>query len=243
MRADNIIISTKSSRTEDISNHKPKGKTKQMTTIKHFPHIPHPNHQKAPDETYYAITGGIGSGKSFVCKRLEALGIKVYDCDAGAKRLMRSSKQLQDELRRLVGEDVYIDNVLQKRILAQYILESNDHAQQVDDIIHPAVARDFITSGLHWLESAIFFDSGFNKRVSIDKVICVTAPLETRIARIMKRDTITRAKAIEWIDRQLPQQEVLSRSDYEIVNDGATDIDQQIKDILRRLAHPTTSED
>ena len=78
-----------------------------MTTIKHFPHIPHPNHQKAPDETFYAITGGIGSGKSFVCKRLEALGIKVYDCDAGAKRLMRSSKQLQDELRRLVGDDVY----------------------------------------------------------------------------------------------------------------------------------------
>ena len=183
----------------------------------------------------YVITGGIGSGKSFVCSRLRAAGIEVYDCDAGAKRLMRSSPLLQEELRRLVGEEVYVGGVLQKRVLAQYILESGEHAQRVDDIIHPAVARDFMDSGLHWLESAIFFDSGFDRRVNVDRVVCVTAPRETRISRIMNRDGISRAKAIEWINRQLPQKEVLSRSDYEIVNDGTADIDAQINDLLRKL--------
>ncbi|MBQ2523828.1 MAG: dephospho-CoA kinase, partial [Prevotella sp.] len=66
-----------------------------------------------------AITGGIGSGKSFVCKRLEAFGIKVYDCDAAAKRLMRTSSALQRDLCRLVGDDVYVDGMLQKQVLAK----------------------------------------------------------------------------------------------------------------------------
>lgn len=179
-----------------------------------------------------AITGGIGSGKSFVCKLLEKRGIKVYDCDAGAKRLMRSSAELQQALQNLVGDDLYIKGILQKRILAEYILRSNECAQQVDDIIHPAVARDFEQSGLNWLESAIFFDSGFNRRVHINKVICVTAPLEVRISRIMKRDCISREKALEWIGRQLPQDEVLRRSDYEIINDGIADIDKQLDNIF-----------
>jgi dephospho-CoA kinase len=184
------------------------------------------------DNTKYAITGGIGSGKSYVCKQLAAFGITVYDCDDAAKRLLRSSKQLQEQLVSLVGKELYIDNVLQKGVLAQYILQSDAHAQQVDDIIHPAVAADFNASGLQWLESAIFFDSGFNRRVSIDRVICVTAPIETRIDRIMKRDGITRAKAIEWIERQLPQEEVVRLSDFEIVNDGKADVVEQIKRIL-----------
>ncbi len=182
-----------------------------------------------------AITGGIGSGKSFVCERLRNYGIEVYDCDAGAKRLMRNSQQLQERLKRLVGDGVYIKGILQKRVLASYILESGEHAQQVDDIIHPAVAADFMASGLDWLESAIYFDSGFYRRVDIDKVVCVTAPMETRISRIMKRDGITRDKALEWINRQLPQDEVRARSDYEICNDGLQDIDSQLQPIIIKV--------
>lgn len=209
-------------------------KNKDMETCRTGNSVSATGQEPLPDGRY-AITGGIGSGKSFVCSRLRAAGIEVYDCDAGAKRLMRSSPLLQEELRRLVGEGAYVGGVLQKRVLAQYILESGEHAQRVDDIIHPAVARDFMDSGLHWLESAIFFDSGFDRRVNVDRVVCVTAPTEIRIARIMNRDGISRDKAIEWINRQLPQKEVLSRSDYEIVNDGTADIDAQINDLLRKL--------
>ena len=71
-----------------------------------------------------AITGGIGSGKSYVCRILEKHGIKVYDCDAGAKRLMRQDADLQAGLKKLVGEEVYsADGILQKPVLAQFILQ------------------------------------------------------------------------------------------------------------------------
>lgn len=111
-----------------------------------------------------AITGGIGSGKSFVCRELAKRGIEVYDCDAAAKRLMRSDEQLQAALKLLVGDEVYADGVLQKPVLAQFLLASETNKLAVNDVVHPAVARDFEQSGKNWLESAILFDSGFVHR-------------------------------------------------------------------------------
>lgn len=185
--------------------------------------------------TKIAITGGIGSGKSYVCGRLATRGIKVYDCDAGAKRLMRSSDELKTALQNLVGPDVYQGNVLQKRILAEFLLQSEEHKQAINDIVHPAVARDFEQSGIDWLESAIYFESGFYTRVHINIVVAVTAPPETRIQRIMERDHITREKAQAWLDAQMPQEEIRQRADYEIVNDGQKDIDQQIERLLATI--------
>ena len=182
-----------------------------------------------------AITGGIGSGKSYVCKRLEAFGIRVYDCDAAAKRLMRTSSTLQRDLCRLVGDDVYVDGVLQKQVLAKFLLASEDNKQAVNQIIHPAVTRDFECSGYEWLESAILFDSGFDRRIHFDYIVCVSAPLEIRIQRVMNRDGISREKTMEWISRQLPQEEVLKRADFEIVNDGMEDIDEQILIVLNKM--------
>ena len=182
-----------------------------------------------------AITGGIGSGKSYVCKRLEAFGIRVYDCDAAAKRLMRTSSTLQRDLCRLVGDDVYVDGVLQKQVLAKFLLASEYNKQAVNQIIHPAVARDFECSGYEWLESAILFDSGFDRRIHFDYIVCVSAPLEIRIQRVMNRDGISREKTMEWISCQLPQEEVLKRADFEIVNDGMEDIDEQILIVLNKM--------
>ncbi len=180
-----------------------------------------------------AITGGIGAGKSYVCRLLEQRGIRIYDCDREAKRLMRSSRDIRSKLCSLVGSDVYQGNQLQKRILAEFLLESEANAARVNDIVHPAVAADFELSGMDWLESAILFDSGFNRRIYIDKVVCVAAPLEVRISRIMQRDGISRAKALEWIGRQLPQEEVASHSDFVITNDGCRNLDEQIDAMLR----------
>ena len=83
---------------------------------------------------------------------------------------------------------------------------------------------------MHWLESAILFEADFQKNV--DRVLCVSAPLEVRIQRIMKRDGISREKAIEWIDRQMPQEEKERRSHYVIVNDGVMPIEEQIEKLL-----------
>lgn len=182
-----------------------------------------------------AITGGIGSGKSFVCQLLRQRGIAVYDCDDAAKRLMRSDDDLQEQLRQLVGEGVYINKVLQKAVLAQFLLASEQNKQAVNDVVHPAVARDFMQSGLQWLESAILFDSGFYRRVPFDRYVCVVAPLEVRLHRVMQRDSISWERAMEWINKQWPQEEIAKRCHYVINNDGQQDLDGQVDKLLADL--------
>lgn len=184
-----------------------------------------------------AITGGIGSGKSYVCRILEKQGIKVYDCDAEAKRLMRYDADLQESLKQLVGEEVYsAEGILQKPVLAQFLLASEANKQAVNDVVHPAVARDFEQSDYQWLESAILFDSGFDRRTHFDFVVCVTAPVPVRLKRIMLRDHISEQKAQEWIDAVMPQEELAARADFEIVNDGIRDVEEQVMQLLKRLA-------
>ena len=183
---------------------------------------------------HIVLTGGIGSGKSYVCSLLKKRGITVYDCDDAAKRIMRTSSEVITALKHLVGDDVYTsDGTLNKACMAAFILKSEDNAAAVNAIVHPAVGNDFIVSGMQWMECAILFESGFDRYA--DVIICVTAPEEVRVERIMKRDGITREKALQWIGCQMSQHEVVSRSTYEIVNDGTTDIEKQIEDILNKL--------
>ena len=182
-----------------------------------------------------AITGGIGSGKSYVCHLLQKYGIEVYDCDAAAKRLLHSDAALRQELLNLVGDEVYQGTNLQKKVLAKFILASDANKQAVNEVVHPAVANDFIRSGCDWLESAILFESGFHKRVDFDCVVCVSAPLEDRIARIMQRDRLSRDDSQEWIRRQMPQEEIIRLSDFTIVNDGQKNLEEQIEQIIHKI--------
>lgn len=182
-----------------------------------------------------AITGGIGSGKSYVCQLLEKHGIKVYDCDAAAKRLMRTSATLRQQLRQLVGPQVYRGCILQKRVLAEFLLASEANKQAVNEIVHPAVALDFIESDYQWLESAILFDSGFHRRVPFSFVVCVSAPEAVRVRRIMARDGISEAKALEWIHRQMPQEQVEGLSNFVIVNDGVAPLEPQVDHLIHQL--------
>lgn len=172
------------------------------------------------------ITGGIGSGKSYICKRLQKRGITVYDCDAAAKRLIRTSPCLQQQIVNLVGS-------LDKAAMSRFLLASEANQQAMNNIVHPAVFRDFEESGKQWMESAILFESGASKLV--DKVVVVTAPLEVRIQRVMERDGITREKTQQWIARQWSQDEVKAHADYEIINDGQADIDEQIERLLKSI--------
>ncbi len=182
-----------------------------------------------------AITGGIGSGKSYVCQLLEKRGIKVYDCDAAAKRLMRTSATLRQQLRQLVGPQVYRGCILQKRVLAEFLLASEANKQAVNEIVHPAVALDFIESDYQWLESAILFDSGFHRRVPFSFVVCVSAPEAVRVQRIMSRDGISEAKALEWIHRQMPQEQVEGLSNFVIHNDGVVPLEPQVDKLIHQL--------
>ena len=172
------------------------------------------------------LAGGIGSGKSYVARQLALRGISVYDCDNAAKRLMRG-EQMQRQLEQLIGTNPT------KQALTRFLLASDDNARAINAIVHPAVFADFEQSGLSWLESGIMYESGADHYV--DRVVIVTAPEEVRIQRIMKRDDISRQQALEWISRQWPQERVRQLADYEIVNDGTTDINEQLNHILEAL--------
>ena len=196
------------------------------------------------------ITGGIGSGKSYVCRLLEARGYAVYDCDSAAKRLIRTSPFIRRRLTALIGPQTYFkesgarsqetevrsqesgEYILNKKAVAEFLLESEDNARAIDRIVHPAVFRDFIQSGMEWMESAIIYESGIYRLV--DRVIVVTAPEELRIQRVMARDKISREKVLEWMGRQWPQEEVRRRADFEIINDGHADIEQQLNNIIEQ---------
>ena len=179
------------------------------------------------------ITGGIGSGKSFVCRLLGKHQIEVYDCDAAAKKLMRT-EPLKQQLTTLIGPNTYNEQgILNKAAVAQFLLASPENALAIDRIVHPAVFKDYLNSGINWVESAILYESGLDKLVN--KVVVVTAPEEVRIERVMLRDGISREKAMEWIARQLPQEEVRSRADFEIINDGQQELEPQIEFILKQL--------
>lgn len=182
------------------------------------------------------IAGGIGSGKSYVCQRIRQQGFEVYDCDDAAKRLIRTSLEIRQQMTALIGPEVYTDvegeSVLNKAVVAKFLLTSESNAQAIDRIVHPAVFKDFIESGLQWMESALMFESGIYKLV--DKVVAVVAPKEIRIRRVMERDHISREKVLEWMNRQVDQKEIIHRADYVIINDGETDIDQQLENIIRQ---------
>lgn len=184
------------------------------------------------------ITGGIGSGKSYVCKRLAAMGIDVYDCDSAAKRIIRTSPVIREDLTRLIGPDTYnIDGQLNKAAVASFLLASESNAHAIDAIVHPAVAADFRQSNKEWMECAILYESGFDRLV--DKIVLVSAPDEVRIQRVMQRDGISHDKVLEWMGRQWPQEEVRKRADYEIINDGTHNLDTQLEELLDKI---TTAE-
>lgn len=183
-----------------------------------------------------AITGGIGSGKSYVCKLLADRGVKVYDCDAAAKRIMATDTALQANLNAVVGEEVFIDGILQKPILAKFLLASEANKQAINDVVHPAVVADFIASNYQWLESAILFDAKFNKRINFDYIVCVIAPEDVRIERIAQRDSISHEQALQWIKHQMPQEEMAQKADFIIINDGTSDLSAAIKSLLEAVS-------
>lgn len=181
-----------------------------------------------------AITGGIGSGKSFVCRLLEKRGINnIYDCDKAAKRLIKEDPKIKEELLRTIGQHAYENGKLNKAAVAEFLMESEANKRRINAIVHPAVASDFLKSGHEWMECAILYESGFDKLV--DRVVAVSAPKETRIERIMARDNIDRHKAEEWIDLQLPQEEVERKADFVIINDGLRDLDEQLSLIIGQI--------
>ena len=187
------------------------------------------------------ITGGIGSGKTTVCKIFEVLGVPVYYADDRAKELITTDETLIKKIKKLLGEDVYdSQNNINKKRIAAVVFNFPEVLEQYNAIVHPAVFED----AEKWMrrhqqfdyileEAALLFETGTYQK--LDTIICVTAPLEVRIERIKKRDGLTEEEILSRISNQMPEEEKIALSDYVIYNDGSTPLIRQVLRIHEKL--------
>ena len=191
------------------------------------------------------LTGGIGSGKSTVCRLFEELGVRCYDSDSRAKWLMQNDPDLRAELIEIFGEQVYNDNgELDRARLAAEVFGNSERLAALNGAVHPAVGRDWERwceerrgEGARYtiLESAILFDCGFDKKV--DQVITVSAPEQTRIERAAMRDNAPTDVIRNRIKAQISDKERERRAHHTIVNIDITTLREQVEKIHKILCN------
>lgn len=160
-------------------------------------------------------------------------GIDIYDTDKEARRLINTSPDIQQKLIALIGPDTYIDGKYNTAAVTKFLLASEDNKLAINSIVHPAVMKDFLNSGLQWMECAIIYEAHLEQYADI--IVAVTAPENIRLQRIMQRDGISKEKALNWINGQINQDEVTQKADYVIINDGKAELEEQIDKILHAL--------
>lgn len=185
-------------------------------------------------------TGGIGSGKSFVVKIFEAMGVPVYDCDSSAKSIYDRDPELLSNLRRLAGGQIVNDGRLDRKAFAERIFGDRELLRKVEALVHPAVMRDFERWKSHRnaeiviIESAIMLEKpGLSQMV--DKVVSVVAPQEVRIGRVMERDHCSREDVLSRINSQWSDAQRMAASDWVINNDGEEALLPQIMKIMKTI--------
>ncbi|MFZ2897038.1 MAG: dephospho-CoA kinase [Saprospiraceae bacterium] len=186
------------------------------------------------------LTGGIGSGKSTVARIFEVLGIPVYYADDRAKQLMVEDPELKAGIVALFGAEAYSQNELNRAHIAHLAFSDPSLLKKLEALVHPAVLAD----GERWhnaqqgvpytiKEAALLFESGSYK--ALDKIIVVTAPLELRIERVMRRDQISRDSVMSRIARQMLEEEKKMLADFVIDNDGSRSLIRQVWEIHRQI--------
>ena len=185
------------------------------------------------------ITGGIGSGKSVVGQILEAMHFPVYYSDQQSKILVDTDLVIREELIKLLGTEVYLDGKLNRPFLSHQLFSNDELRLKINQIIHPKVREAFTnwvskqSSNLVFNEAAILFETGAYK--SMDYNILVTAPLELKIERVLKRDNITINEIQDRISKQSSDEEKIPLADFVIVNDEVKPLLQQIEAILIKV--------
>jgi len=189
------------------------------------------------------ITGGIGSGKSVVSSLLEMEAIPVYKADDESKRLVDTSRYIRKRIKALIDDSIYINDKLDRSRLASLIFSDEALLNKVNEIIHPVVKKDFEAwtskqvSTCCGLESAILFESGFEKEV--DVIVMVFAPVDLRITRVMLRDGLPEVEVIKRMNRQMPDEIKRQKADYVIINDDKHLLIPQIETFVELLTNST----
>lgn len=185
------------------------------------------------------LTGGIGSGKSTIAKVFQSLHIPCYYADDRAKSLMNESSEVKDKLTAKFGSEVYKDGTLNRPLLAELIFNNDENRAFVNNVVHPAVAKDFE----QWTteqeapyvlkEAAILFETGGYK--ASDFNILVTAPVEVRLQRVMSRDSASAEQVKARMNAQWPDEKKTELADFVILNDGVAPITPQVQSIHEAL--------
>ena len=192
------------------------------------------------------ITGGIGSGKTTVCRLFAQRGVAVYDSDAAARRLMCAGGPLAAELVRRFGTGVYRrGRELDREFLARIVFSDPAALADLNGLVHPAVAEDFVA----WagrqpgdyviLESAILFESGFDGFV--DRTVAVLAPVDLRVARACQRDGCDAEAVRRRIAAQTDDDTLCRRADISVVNISLDDLGPTVDELDRRFRFESRS--
>lgn len=185
------------------------------------------------------VTGGIGSGKTFVCNLFAEKRVPVYTTDIEAKRIMNLNAEVKNEIIELFGSQAYIDGVLNRMYISKLVFKNKPLLSQLNGIVHPAVAQDFENwyiknqKRLVIKESAILFETGTYKKC--DATILVTAPKEVRIKRVMERDNITKDLVVQRIDNQWSDDKKIKMADYIIENIDKQNTIKQVNKLFLKL--------
>jgi len=186
------------------------------------------------------ITGGIGSGKSTVCKIFKLLGVPVFEADLVAKTLVNSNTEIRNGLIQFFGKDIYSrDGRINRKMLANLIFNDDLLMEKVNRLVHPVVRNEY----LNWIkqqnsayiihEAAILFESGFYEMT--DYTILVSAPYELRIERVTHRDQITPEMVKSRMLKQWTDEEKRKLASFELVNDNKKLLIPQILEIDKKL--------
>jgi dephospho-CoA kinase len=173
------------------------------------------------------ITGGIGSGKTSVCKVFNVLGIPVFSADPEARKIMDNDRNIKREINEIVGKNIYPGGQLNRMELASLIFNNRDILEKVNSLVHPIVFEHFNrwaekqTTPYVIMEAAILFESGASKLV--DRVATIVAPVEERISRVTRRNKLNRDQVMERINNQMTDEERIKMSDY-VINNSENDM-------------------
>jgi dephospho-CoA kinase len=200
--------------------------------------------QKSTNIPRVGITGGIGSGKSAVCRIFhEALGIPIFYADIWAKKLVNFDPELRDGIIQIFGSEAYTpDGGYNRPFVAKIAFSDPAKLAALNALVHPAVEAE----SLHWhehqaelgfpytlKEAALIVESGGH--LKLDFLIVVIAPEDLRIKRVMERDGFTEEQVRARMKGQLPEEEKLKLADFVIVNDGSQMLIPQVWGVHREI--------
>ena len=187
-----------------------------------------------------AVTGGIGSGKSLVIEEFSTFpNVITYIADQEAKKLMTTSVDVRQKIIQAFGEEAYVNNQLNREFIASIVFKDERKLKEINTIVHPEVFKHFFEfAQLHkdkiiLYESALVFETGYAKQ--FDYVITVTAPLHTRLERLIARDKTTQEQVFQRMSKQWKEDKKILQSHYLSGNQQIEETKPQSKRIYNIL--------